>query len=623
MLHEDEAIADLHHSDDSFGAKTIGSFAGTMLLINNMMGVGIPLLPALFLEAGFVSPIAVIVLMAIFAGYAGSMLAEAMKYIPGNRDFDDRIEYASLCKFYLGKGWYWLIQFLLNMSLLSLNLVSILLTVQVMDWTIIAIFKCTYGLVLLPAGCEGFGFQSVCLEAASVTSHANSPFGNAMVISLGFVVSIILVIPMGYFNLEDNMGIQVVSTAIQTLILFQWFVTFFRRGFSFDGVRAFGSGEGQGSVLGQVVLNYAYVMTVPSWANEKRRSSNVNKCVWWAVGSSSFFFLSIGILGALSFPDLGPGEDILTALNRENASILDQISVYLFPLIAVASSIPVFSIIVRYNLMENGIFGKLAANIFSVVLPWVIAVPLTAGNTIFNAVATYSSILFVLPINFVVPFVIYIAAMRRRRYLKPCYCEPGPCKHDDPASSIGLDDSVNGGSPTLENELRAPNEKDPLLSNGILSGDEVLTHRHVLSESGHVYREEQVVKRELWSEKNPRCARCCSRGFVAWLDKPSVSPLAPFSLRHPRLAKCLPYRLVAWLDIPDPPAPEHFALPVWFRTFAKQAIAMTMFVLTMMLLVFSLGLAIWQTVDPLDTLNGTAIGLNMTGHNGTKAACIL
>ncbi len=89
--------------------------------------------------------------------------------------------------------------------------------------------------------------------------------------------------------------------------------------------------------------------------------------------------MSVGFLGALAFPNLN-GADILTALNRQDATIFDQITVYLFPIIVVASGIPVYSIIVRYNLVENNICGLRWANFFAVILPWLLAIPLTAGN---------------------------------------------------------------------------------------------------------------------------------------------------------------------------------------------------------------------------------------------------
>jgi hypothetical protein len=143
MLNDDAVVTDFEHSDESFGVKTIGSVTGTALLMNNMMGVGIPLLPNLFQQAGFVTPIVVMVIVALCSGLAGTMLTEAMKYIPGNRNFDDRIEYASLCKFYLGPGPYWLVQVILNLSLLSVNILSILLTVQVKNFLLFLFFKKT------------------------------------------------------------------------------------------------------------------------------------------------------------------------------------------------------------------------------------------------------------------------------------------------------------------------------------------------------------------------------------------------------------------------------------------------------------------------------------------------
>ncbi len=592
MLDDDRVVTEFHHSDESFGAKTINSVSGTALLMNNMMGVGIPLLPTLFQQAGFVSPIVIMLVVALLSGLSASMLTESMKYVPGNRNFDDRIEYASLCKFYLGTGPYWLIQVFLNMSLLSVNIVSILLTVQVMDWTIVRVFTSTCGLVLLPVANKTVeGFQCIS-PVVGLCSHDNSPFGNAMVISIGFVVIIALIIPMGYFNLEDNIGIQVLATLIQTLILIQWVVAFFIHGFTISGenVTAFGTGVGQGSVLGQVILNYAFVMTVPSWCNEKKRSSNVNKVVWSSVGISTTFFLAVGILGALSFPNLR-GEDILTALNQaSNGSVITEVSVYLFPIIAVASSIPVFSIIIRYNLMENGLCNKFWANVWAVVLPWVLAVPLTAGNTIFNSVATYTSILFQIPINLIVPFWIYIMAMRRKAYLKPCYCEPGRCEHDEQPLLVNRD--IDSVTPETEEERERELAAHPI------SDDQVVTHTHVMREDGHVQKVSLAAPRKRWSEEHPKCANCCFAAFVRWRDRPPISPLARFSVRHAWLARVLPTRFVAYIDQPSPPAAEHFALPKGVPVVVKQGLSLFLAVITIVILLISLGLAVWQSVDP-------------------------
>ncbi len=47
---------------------------------------------------------------------------------------------------------------------------------------------------------------------------------------------------------------------------------------------------------------------------------------------------------------------------------------------ALLTGIPVMSVIVRYNLVENDICGKLPANLFAVVFPWFVALFFYAGE---------------------------------------------------------------------------------------------------------------------------------------------------------------------------------------------------------------------------------------------------
>jgi hypothetical protein len=81
----------------------------------------------------------------------------------------------------------------------------------------------------------------------------------------------------------------------------------------------------------------------------------------------------------------------LIAYLSSGDSVVDQITVYLFPMIAVASSIPIYSIIVRYNLIENEICSARWANFWAVVFPWVLAIPLTAVGALFAGVSSRPS----------------------------------------------------------------------------------------------------------------------------------------------------------------------------------------------------------------------------------------
>jgi hypothetical protein len=69
-----------------------------------------------------------------------------------------------------------------------------------MDLALLAIFKRSYGIEFYPAP----------FTIAKVTDAGTgiSPFGSIYVLSLGYVIVLMLTIPMGLFNLEDNIIIQ-------------------------------------------------------------------------------------------------------------------------------------------------------------------------------------------------------------------------------------------------------------------------------------------------------------------------------------------------------------------------------------------------------------------------------
>lgn len=60
--------------------------------------------------------------------------------------------------------------------------------------------------------------------------------------------------------------------------------------------------------------------------------------------------------------------------------ILAEISVYAFPEVVLVSTIPVFSIIVRYNLLDSGLMGRFWANFWAVIFPWFLAIPFYPGR---------------------------------------------------------------------------------------------------------------------------------------------------------------------------------------------------------------------------------------------------
>mmetsp|Transcript_9875 Transcript_9875/g.19306 ORF Transcript_9875/g.19306 Transcript_9875/m.19306 type:complete len:286 (-) Transcript_9875:235-1092(-) len=119
-------------------------------------------------------------------------------------------------------------------------------------------------------------------------------------------------------------------------------------------------------------------------------------------------FFVIGLFGALAMEFKGDS-DLLTTLTDRGVADYARITTYFFPLCSLVTSIPVFSIIMRYNLIENKVCSTWTANFWSVLFPWLLSLLVYGGTTI-NYVLNWAGIITVGPLNFIVPIWIYLVA---------------------------------------------------------------------------------------------------------------------------------------------------------------------------------------------------------------------
>jgi hypothetical protein len=258
---------------------------------------------------------------------------------------------------------------------------------QTMDSTLLAIFKKTCAMTLYSPSWSSIGppASSGTLDQRNATMSSpvfqcilnddndiktDSPFGDDYVVSLGFLIVLVLCVPLGYFNLEDNIWVQQFGFFFLVLCLIAWIVQFFYSGM--DSARLGllvprpGVTTAFGSVLSVIIFQFNFALYVPSWLSEKQPHVSVAKSVGWAVVISSAMFLLLGILGALAFeyPD---GQDFLAVLSsktRRNMLPTSLIGAYLFPAAALLTGIPVASIVIRYNLVESKMCSTVAANLY-------------------------------------------------------------------------------------------------------------------------------------------------------------------------------------------------------------------------------------------------------------------
>ncbi|KAK5577202.1 hypothetical protein RB653_002142 [Dictyostelium firmibasis] len=392
----------------NFGLKSIGTIGGICLLIGNCTGPGMVNISYQFQQGGWFLSLLGYILMLGLSGVSALFIIESMSMIPGNNKFGLRVEFTMICRFYFGKWMYIVSQIFINTSLIITNIASIIICSQVFDSLMVFIFKKTCGI----------SFSNGWLCVIENSSDGGSPFQNDyMFITIGYLAILVLVVPLGFFNLNDNIIIQIACVIIMLIIVVSWVVIFVMIGLSTDNLPTIGNMNGISQIIGNCMFNYAFITTIPSWVNESKPTVNLKKSVWISTGFSTILFIIVGIFGALSFSSMSSNSTILSLINLSNkANIFSKLSVYLFPFIVLASTIPVFSIIVRYNLTQNKFLPTWIANIISIVLPWLIVIPFQTGDWL-NIISNYSSLFFGSVANFIIPFILYIKSLQFKKKL--------------------------------------------------------------------------------------------------------------------------------------------------------------------------------------------------------------
>jgi hypothetical protein len=230
------------------GLKTIGLLGGVALLINNITGSAMVLFPSLYQAAGWFTVTMTLLLIAFLSYLCSVMIIEAMAAMPGNHTFTKRVEYTGLAYYYLGQRGYYFTQFFFQFSLAFNNMSSIIQSVQVMDFALVAIFgkDCA-----IPEFYPNFSFH--CPEPVK---HDITPFGDIYLLSIGFIITALVCAPLGFWNLDDNIIIQKVSCSAVVLMVLTWCGIFIAKG-DLDGSRVPAVGDQFTNVLGTCVFNFA------------------------------------------------------------------------------------------------------------------------------------------------------------------------------------------------------------------------------------------------------------------------------------------------------------------------------------------------------------------------------
>eukprot|EP00730_Choanoeca_flexa_P000797 TRINITY_DN10338_c0_g1_i6.p1 TRINITY_DN10338_c0_g1~~TRINITY_DN10338_c0_g1_i6.p1 ORF type:complete len:603 (+),score=166.30 TRINITY_DN10338_c0_g1_i6:181-1989(+) len=445
--------ADVDPTDDDaakgFGHKTITFWGSFCLNLNNCMGPAMVLLPLLNQQAGWLTPSIAMVVVYALSSFAATMLCEAMQRIPGNFTFEHRYEFATTVRHYYGRTAYIVFQVFYNLSMQASNIAAMIISAKVLDKFIGKI------------GHHSYALDYIHWKFVKSTGDADNPWCNGelidgtceeltWILSIGFLVCMAICIPFGYLNLDENMWFQWLSLAGLLFFTFEFYISFLLNmpkddklcldgveynvtcdyepgnpagNFSHNGMQRtplFGdSAEGQANVVGMAVFAYSYVVTIPSWVNEKRHHVSVNKAVWVPATVGLIMKLLAGILGGWAFALMLPNgkprphaDDILNILLLRDQPWYSQYSAYLWDITTLIPGIPVLAIMVRYNLLSGKVCNRFWSFFFGVVAPWIVTMFLYESNVL-TAFCNWVAIVVQGYINFVIPAMLYRSALLR------------------------------------------------------------------------------------------------------------------------------------------------------------------------------------------------------------------
>lgn len=401
------------NAERGYGSKTIGLKSSLCLIINNIMGPAMVALPYLTQRAGWLPVLLVNAICCVCSGLSSAMLCEALQRIPGNFFFlgtnpetGQRYEFCDAVTFYWGKRWSVFIRVLFNISLQAQNIPAMVVSCQVLD----DLFREVFG------HCFGLNFGIFPPEFDQCQEK------DKFIITFGVVSCMLICIPFGCLNLDQNITFQNISFLCLAVLVAEFLVQFTFIGPLTQDLPLMPSRTplatvDQAKTLGVVLFSWCFPSTLPSWINEKSPRVRVNRVLWISCIFSFFCKFLVALLGAWAYDLLHrknqtDSQNILLVMDHERAQWTTKLSAYLFNFTTLIPGIPVIAVVVRYNLLSSGACGKWSASFFGVVLPWVLTV-LLFRTSLFVTALNWAAMLCMGPVNFIVPPLVFLSAVRR------------------------------------------------------------------------------------------------------------------------------------------------------------------------------------------------------------------
>mmetsp|Transcript_93661 Transcript_93661/g.200920 ORF Transcript_93661/g.200920 Transcript_93661/m.200920 type:complete len:440 (+) Transcript_93661:92-1411(+) len=386
------------------GSKTIGFWGGVMLFANSIAGPTISLMPKLALGVGWLPFVIVMAIIAVISALCAWMVLTAIRRMPDNQNFERRVEFLHLTRFYLWCPVHVFAAVCYTLYLIVTLMTYMIQTAQILDYAILDICGCAYGFELWPH----FG------GACGTAMDATSPFLDATVVSVAFAIALVLMAPLARLNLDDNVVFQWMATCGLSILMAIWLAWLVKQP-QFPQTRLLpavvGAKTGWGELWGVLMFNFALVSVLPSWANEKRPEVSVGRTLFVSISYIAVLYAVLGLIGGLCFGGQLERGNLFSMFNGSGSTFM-RFTVIFYPLLQNFTSIPVFSILIKYNLIQAGLLRGNTAAFVAFVVPWVLSILLYTGDS-FERISSVGGLVLGTIINYVIPVVLIACSLRR------------------------------------------------------------------------------------------------------------------------------------------------------------------------------------------------------------------
>ena len=401
---------------ENAASQTLDEKASIAIFLNAIIGPGIVALPKLYQVSGWVLPSAILVVGGCLAAFATVVRCETVALMPGNAEFGRRVEFGDPVREWLGERAYYASHVGFYLASLSMSISSITTVASTTDSALAYIFGRSWAVfVFKDRGVSGpaFVFRAWGLDHCDMNEpcrpfFTGEDFQGEVLISLGYALSTVVLLPMCLSRISDSMALQYASAAVCVLSLCV---------FIGHGVVLAAGSDGFGEVAavqtaqdktgGVVVFNLMYGIFVSTWLNEKLPRVDARVVIYKAAGLSTCAFVAFATVLGAALSDMD--WNALTYFTSKGTPWVVRSAALAFGWFVIASGVPVSCVMATQNLATE--LDERLARFLGAGVPFLISWTCTSALT-FTEVVNLSGIFIVAPLALVLPLVLRLAADR-------------------------------------------------------------------------------------------------------------------------------------------------------------------------------------------------------------------